>query len=189
MKPSAQALKKTGIATAVVLVIAILGVQTALLWELRSTGIEVTNPVEEVTVLNPAVEVLNPVEEVTILNPVEEVTVSNPVRSVRVLDPVREMSVTGLVDVGNIYAPVQTEISRADVRTFGRCSLGGDQYDLSIKALAGGVEHVVAEGRYPGPIAAVIGEYASNYYYGYSPAMSFGDSSEDCDGLEGWLAE
>ena len=203
MRPSAQAFKKAGIVTAVVLVIAVLGVQTALLWELRSTEVEVLNPVEEVTVANPEVTILNTVDEVTVSNPVEEVTVLNPVDRVTVLNPevtvlnpvtevgvanpVRSVSVLGSVNVSQIDSLVQTGTPWIGAELYGYCSLRGSRYEVSVKALAGGVEHLVVAGSYSGDITSLIGEYVSQYYHGFSNiGLDFGDSSEDCSGLEGW---
>ena len=185
LKPSAQTLKKTAIATAVVLAIALLGVQAALLWELRSTEVEVLNPVDGVTVLNPEVTVLNP--GVRVLNPVDEVTVLNPVDEVMVLNPVERVSISGDVSVSGIDSAVQAAVPWSGSRLYGHCSLRGNQYSVSIKVLAGGVERVVAEGNYSGDITSLIGEYAVLYYRPGSSGLNFGDSSEDCSGLRGWL--
>ena len=58
---------------------------------------------------------------------------------------------------------------------------------MSISALAGGVEHTLAEGDHPGDIASLIGEQVSRSYHGYEGVgLEFGDSSEDCSRLEGW---
>lgn len=179
-------------------VLAGFAVTAILLIGLQSTEVMVLNPVEEVTVANPVtdvavlnpvdeVTVLNPVDEVSVLNPVEEVTVLNPVTEVEVTNPVRSVSVRGSVSVSEIESLVQTAIPWDEAELYGRCNLRGSQYDLSIKALAGGVEHVVAEGRYSGDIASLIGEYVAEYYYGFRLlGLDFGDSSKDCSGLEGW---
>ena len=103
------------------------------------------------------------------------------------MNPVRSVSVSGQVSVSRINSPVQTAISSDDAELYGFCSLRGNRYNVNIQALAGGVEHTVAEGEYTGEIASLIGEYVSQHYYGYRGiGLDFGDSSEDCSGLEGW---
>lgn len=187
-------LKIASIAASSLLVVAALVIQTLILVELRSEGVEVSNP--EFTVLNPAlgvtvlnpveeVAVSNPVDEVTVLNPVEEVTVSNPVRDVIVRNPVRSVSISEPVVVSHIEFPVQTGVTWVNAEMFGRCTIRGNQYDLKITALAGGERHTLADGRFSGEVANLIGQYFAQHYYDQS-SLNFGESSEGCSGLQGW---
>ena len=101
----------------------------------------------------------------------------NPVTAVEVTNPVTEVKVSEIGQVVQVAVPTEADL-------YGFCSKVTGGYDLAIVVVTGGLEQVVAEGRYAESAAGSIARYAAAYYG--LEELGFGDASSDCSDLDGW---
>ena len=86
----------------------------------------------------------------------------------------REVVVTNIVETA---AP-------RDASLYGYCTRAGSGHELHVTAMSGGVEKLVAEGRYASAAAESLGAEIAAWY---GTSLSFGESSKQCDSdLASW---